>query len=206
MRAPSNRSGVPATFVILLLALILFLGLALAPRAFEFRAWPEPSRHGAIQEIVERPADQVTEVPVARVKTRADKAPDALAVRGRNPRKESRARHARGGRREGRAGTGSRRGRSGRGAKGGDRGSSAPTVVVEQPAAPQPDLPEPAPEQPAQLAEVPQSEPVRRPDATEVLPEQLPTPLREYDSRRLRENRLESNGSDAGDRGSDCSD
>jgi hypothetical protein len=199
MRAPSNRNGIPTIRIVLLLAVILFLGLALAPRAFEFNAWPEPARHGAVEELVDRTAEEVTEVPVARVKTGTRKAPDALAVRGRNPRKSESAREVRA--RDGRGRSRSRGRRSGRAG----RGSDAPAVVVEQPSAPQPEAPAPAPAQPAQLAEAPQGEQVLRNDVAQVAEENLPEPLR-HDGSRPQRDRSESHGFGGDERGSDCSD
>jgi hypothetical protein len=205
MRAPSNRSGIPTLPIALLLAVILFLGLALAPRAFEFRAWPEPARYGAVEEIVDRPAEGVTEVPVARVKTGARKAPDALAVRGRNPRRGEPARDARARRDDGRGRSRSRSRRSGRTGRDG-RGADAPAVVVEQPPAQEPAPPASAPEQPAQLAEAPQGDQVRRNDVAQLAEETLPEPLRYEDTGPPREDDFHSRGPGAGEPGSDCSD
>jgi hypothetical protein len=200
MRAPSNRSGIPTIRIALLLAVILFLGLALAPSAFEFDAWPEPASHDAVEELVDRPAEGVTEIPVARVKTGSRKAPNALAVRGRNPRKGESAREARA--RDGRGRTRSRGRRSGRAG----RGSDAPDAVVEQPPDPQPEPPAPAPEQSAQLAEAPVGERVLRNDVAQVAEENLPEPLRHEGSRPQRELGSESHGFGGGEQSSDCSD
>lgn len=177
MPAPSNRSGIPTAPVIILVAVILFLGLSLGPRTFEFRAWPEASRQGAIEALVDRPAEPATEVPVATASVRKRK-PESLDVRGRNPRKQGDAREARAGRREARRSAASRRGRS-------DRTPTVPPVVVESPPAAPTKTPEPAPEQPAQLVEAPPTEQVLRPDADELPPEQRPASLRDlpYTSR-----------------------
>lgn len=175
MPTPSNSSGLPTVPIVALLALILFLGFALAPRAFEFRAWPELSRPGAVQEIVSRPAAPAIEVPVARVKTRDD---DALAVRGRNSRRGSRAPA-----REGRAVT-REPARPRAAAPRGSRGTrttppapSNPVAVVEEGPVPEPIAPVNPPERPAQLAEVPVPEQVLRPAAERMAPEQTPEPL-----------------------------
>jgi hypothetical protein len=189
MRAPSNRSGIPATPVIVLVAVILFLGLSLGPRTFEFQAWPQPSRQGAIEAIVDRPAEPATEVPVARADVPKRKQ-SSLDVRGRNPRRRG---EARAGRRDARRSAGSRRG-----SRPDRRPPSVPPVVVEDPPAPQPDAPEPAPEQPAQLAEGPSTDQVLRPEVEEFPPEQRPAPLRDLRS----ESRGHGGGSDHGD-GSD---
>jgi hypothetical protein len=178
MAAPSNRSGIPTAPVIILVTVILFLGLSLGPRTFEFRAWPEDSRQGATEALVDRPAATAIEVPVASAGVRKRKH-ESLDVRGRNPRKGGDAREARAGR-EARRSAGSRRG-----PRRGDRTPSVPPAVVETPPAPQAEAPEPAPEQPAQLAEGPSNDQVLRPDAEELLPEQRPAPLRDlpYEAR-----------------------
>ncbi|HEX8743061.1 MAG TPA: hypothetical protein VF712_07995 [Thermoleophilaceae bacterium] len=174
MRTPSNRTGIPALPVILLVALILFLGLALAPRAFEFRAWPEVARNEPIEELVDRPAEQAVEVPVARVDTRGRG--DALAVRGRNPRGPAPARETRSGSLDAGAPRGaSRRGRRSRGAR--PVTPSEPALVVEETPAPAPDVPLPVPEQEAQLVEVPSGEQVLRPEPEQIAPESVPEPL-----------------------------
>ncbi|MDQ3935749.1 MAG: hypothetical protein M3340_14085, partial [Actinomycetota bacterium] len=74
MTTPRNRTslGLP---VIGLLAVILFLGLILAPRAFQFRAWPEPARQIATEAMVQAPAEDAAEIHVAGVsedRSRAD--------------------------------------------------------------------------------------------------------------------------------------
>ena len=174
MPTPSNRSGIPTVPVVALLALILFLGLFVAPRAFEFRAWPEPARPGAVEEIVSRSAEPVVEVPVARVKTRRD---DTLAVRGRNPRKASPSRSGRAGDREpARAG---RAGRRSRGSRSAPSAQSAPPSAVEEPPASEPVAPVNPPEQPAQLAEGPRSEVLRLAAEVAAPRGQAPAPLAE---------------------------
>lgn len=180
MRTPSNRSGVPTLLVIAVPALILFLGFTLAPRAFEFRAWPEPSRPSVLDEIVARPAEPVMEVPVARVKTDGG---DSLAAGGRNPRRGNSPREAsldsRGSARAGR----SSRGRSRRSRDGGSS-PSTPAVIIKETPAPQPAAPVTDPGQPAQLAEVPSNDQVMRPEPEELRPEQTPAPLRDHDAER----------------------
>jgi hypothetical protein len=180
MRAPSNRSGIPTLPIVGLLGLILFLGFALAPAAFEFRAWPEPSRPVAIEEIVARPAQPVTEVPVV-VRAKSKRA-DSLGVRGRSPRRPSEARlDSRGSATRG----GSTRGHSRDARKGDGAPAVAPddvVVVVEETPAPEPVAPVGEPEQPAQLAEVPSSDHVMRPEAEALPPAKTPEPLRSYDA------------------------
>jgi hypothetical protein len=194
MRAPSNRSGIPAVPVALLLGVILFVGLALAPRAFEFDAWPELSRQNAVEEIVARPAEQVIEVPVARVDARKrSRGSDALAVRGRNVRKGAPAREARDARGEARTPRGGR----------GRTAPSVPPVVVEDPPAEAPEAAELPPEQPAQLAEGPTAG-VLRPEAEALPVEERPAPLRDL----LRDTRGHGDGgpSSPGVEPGDCSD
>ena len=172
MPTPSNSSGLPTVPIIALLALILFLGFFVAPRAFEFRAWPEPTRPAPVEEIVSRTAEPAIEVPVARVKTGGDA---ALAVRGRNPRRGSAA-PAREGRSAARE-PGRTRGNAARRSRGPRKSPSpsAPQVVVDETPVPEPDAPVGPPEQPAQLAEVPEQ--VLRPQAEQLVPEQTPEPL-----------------------------
>ena len=164
MTTPSNPSGIPSLPVVGLLAVILFLGLALAPRAFEFRAWPEPPRQYATEEVVDRPAQDATPIEVAGVQ-RSRPAPDSSAAKAERPgRKRSRA-EDRSARRSSR-GSGSARRRGGRAPD-----PVVPDVVIESPT-PAPPIPAPAaPEEPAQLAEVPPTEQVLRPGAPEVAPE-----------------------------------
>jgi hypothetical protein len=147
------------------LALILFLGLALAPRAFEFRAWPEQSRQYATEQVVDRPRAEVVEVAGVRESSRRpERAREA--TRERAGRDAVRVDERRAERRPPR-GAPSRRG---------DRRAptapapGTPDVVIETPA-PAPPEPAPvAPEAPAQLAEVPPSDQVLRPDVPEVPP------------------------------------
>lgn len=205
MRTPSNRSGVATLLVIAVPALILFLGFALAPRAFEFRAWPEPSRPGAVDEIVDAPAEPAVEVPVARVKTRRG---GPLSVRGESSRRSGpRA----GGRLDAR-GSESRRGsrrssaresREDRNSRDGGNVVEGPVLVVEETPAPAPTAP--APEQPAQLVEVPSTEQVARPDAAPLLPEHTPAPLEDYDGERD-DDRDDDRGDDHGERDDDRGD
>jgi hypothetical protein len=175
MPAPSRRTGIPATFIGLALAVILIAGFALGPRAFEFSAWPQPAGDGAVVEVVARPSDEATEVPVARV-DHNDRARDlvrdgALSVRGREARRGDRL-AARGvtldARSRGGAGeTGSRRG--GRGRNGGSETEPPVVVIVDEAPAADPDAPVDRPaDQPAQLAEVPPADQVLRPDAGEL--------------------------------------
>ncbi|MEA2472497.1 MAG: hypothetical protein QOE06_412, partial [Thermoleophilaceae bacterium] len=85
MATPSNRTGIATLPMVVLVVVILFLGFVVAPRAFEFRAWPQPSRHDAIEAVVERPTPEAIEVRVARVNPRAS-THGVLAVRGTNHR------------------------------------------------------------------------------------------------------------------------
>lgn len=181
MRTPSNRSGVPTLLVVAVPALILFLGFVLAPGAFEFRAWPEPSRPGAVDEIVEAPAERAVEVPVARVKTRRG---GPLSVRGESPRRSGPRAEGRANARGSESRRGSRRSSAREQRDGGSRDGGnvveGPVLVVEETPAPV----TPAPEQPAQLVEVPSTEQVARPDAAPLLPEHTPAPLEDYDHER----------------------
>jgi hypothetical protein len=185
MPTPSNRSGIPAVPVVALLGLILFLGFALGPAAFEFRAWPVTAGPGVVEEIVARPDERVVEsTAVARVKGARD---ESLDARGRNRRPGASARRseldARGAARDSRA---ARRGRSGgpdgssRSQARGNRDGDA-VLVVEVPASPEPVAPVTQPEQPAQLAEVPPADSVMRPEPEALLPEATPVPLDPYD-------------------------
>lgn len=191
MPAPSRRTGLSAAFIGLALAVILIAGFALGPRAFEFSAWPQPSNGGAVEEVVARPSDEVTEVPVARVR-RDERERSRSRSRGRDESVSARGRNARGDRIAARgvtldARSGSRGGnagarRGGRGRDGGSGGSSetAPPaeVVVDETPAPAPEAPA---EQPAQLAEVAPAEPVLRPDAEEFGSVREPEPQLEAD-------------------------
>ena len=174
MTTPSNPSGIPSLPVVALLAVILFLGLALAPRAFEFRAWPEFVRPAAVEEVVDRPLPEVPRIEVAGVQaadTRRGARGSRHAVvdaRGRGGDAERAAE------REGRRAERARRRASSR--RGGSRGGSGqtqaqtPEFVVEVPA-PAPAAPPSAPA--AQPAEVPPQGTVLRPEAPAV-PEQAP--------------------------------
>jgi hypothetical protein len=168
MTTPSNPSGIPSLPVVGLLAVILFLGLALAPRAFEFRAWPEQSRQYAAEEVVDRPRPEATPIEVAGVHASDSRRERALDVRGeRSSRAPVRADERRPSRGSRRAETRPRGGRSGRPAP----APAVPDVVIETPAPSRPEPAAPAPEQPAQLAEAPSNDQVLRPEAPEVAPE-----------------------------------
>lgn len=177
MTPPSKRSGFPSLHFLLLLALMLFLGLALAPKTFEFRAWPEPARSVAIEEVVDRPVPAATEIEVASVRERdREKAPerDSTADRGSSERRSGETAEVR----EDRA-------RPDRGGRERKRDAEAPgpvEVVEEEPPAPDaPPVAEPAADQPAQLAEVPSTDPFLRPEADEHVPPAPAVPSFEAD-------------------------
>lgn len=168
MTTPSNPSGIPSLPVVGLLAVILFLGLALAPRAFEFRAWPEQSRQYATEEVVDRPLSDAPVVEVAGVERSHSRSAHADRVKG------ERADHTPARVDESRVDRGSKRAASSR--RGDRRPNRAPDpvvpdVVIETPAPAQPDPAPVVPQEPAQLAEVPSTDQVLRPDAPEVTPE-----------------------------------
>ena len=171
MRTPSNAAGAHGLSVVLLLAVILFVGLALVPRAFEFRAWPQPARQDVAEEVVARSAAAATEVPVVRV--RSAKRPgrsDALAVRGR----KSRRRGSDGGALAVRSDRGSQASRVEAPSDGGTPGQGAgvpPVVVVEETPAPQPLAPVDEPDRSAQLAEIPEPDLVLRAGADRYAPQ-----------------------------------
>ncbi|HEX8051939.1 MAG TPA: hypothetical protein VF517_03040 [Thermoleophilaceae bacterium] len=150
--------------------MILFLGLALAPRAFEFRAWPEPSRHEAVEEVVDRPVAPVAEVHVAGVTARSSRREPGGSVRverrrrpERAPARTPKAAPSRAGSRDNAAG------RSGRTAP---VAPQAPEIVVETPAPPA-EVEEP-PAQPAQLADRAPVDPVLRPEPEAIVEEGSP--------------------------------
>jgi hypothetical protein len=192
MPAPSNRTGIPATLVVLLLAAILLAGFVVGPRVFEFDAWPQPSRQDRVEEVVARSADEATEVPIVRVRRdpRSRGRDDAVSVRGRNGRRRGGsdrpelsvrsdgAREAAPHRDGGRAGA---RGGSG----GAPTETPAPDVVIVEDAPPaRPDAPVGEPEQPTQLAELAEPQaPVLRPDAEQVPETPLPAPDERDESR-----------------------
>ena len=181
MRAPSNRSGISGTLLGASLATILFAGFALGPKAFEFKAWPEPARNYSVEDVVARSSDEVTEVPIVRVRrSERPRRGDAVGVRGRNS-----------------GGHGSPRGdlnvRSDRPADRASRGRpadphtpsapepTAPIDVVEMPAPAEPTAPVPEPDTPAQLAEVAVPAPVLRLEAEEFAMESRTEPRGEAD-------------------------
>jgi hypothetical protein len=181
MTPPSNQSGIPSLPVVGLLAVILFLGLVLAPRAFEFRAWPEFARPDAVEAVVDRPLPEVPRIEVAGVRAseaRRGGTRNAVASgrsRARSPERATERRARR---------TGATRGGSSRrdGRRYEPRRNSgelpaedSPEVVVEVPGPAAPSAP--APEQPAQLAEVPPADTVLRPEA----PKEPQLPAREFD-------------------------
>jgi hypothetical protein len=172
MTTPSKRTGIQGAHVVLLLALILFLGLALAPRTFEFRAWPEAARQDAIEEVVDRP---VREVEVAGVERTARE-----ARQGRPPAAEG---SSRGRRRAARGAAPRERARSGRSSRrrpAPEAPAAAPDAPVEEaPPAETPAPEEPAPQQPAQLAEAPSADVVLRPEVEEQVAPDDP-PLRAF--------------------------
>jgi hypothetical protein len=151
-------------------------GFGLGPRAFEFRAWPQPTYDGTVADVVARSADEAAEVPVVAVRRpeRAGTRDGALAVRGRDARRRGGpARPELSVRSESRRGES--RGRRGRGRGRGDAAEATTPVpdVVIVPDAPTPVAPDAPPsesEEPAQLAELaePQSQPVMRPDAGDL--------------------------------------
>jgi hypothetical protein len=191
---PSNPSVIPSLPVVGLLAVILFLGLALAPRAFQFRAWPEPPRQYASEQVVDRPVSDAPRIEVAGVEARGTRAerrgvePVAGAERaaGRGRDEHSRAGDSK------RAGSGRRGGHS----SAPEAAPAVPDVVMEVPAPAQPVPVTPVPEEPAQLAEVPSADQVLRPDAPVVVP--AVPPVRNVD---LDENELDvvGVGGDDGD-------
>jgi hypothetical protein len=172
MATPSNRTGIATLPMVVLVVVILFLGFVVAPRAFEFRAWPQPSRHDAIEAVVERPAPEAIEVRVARVNPRAS-THGVLAVRGTNHRAGS-ASAARVDRTSAVvAGRGPSRGRPGRRAH-----AAAPSLAAAPAPTAAPQAPAAAPDKPAQLAGVPSSgPPVLRPDAGSLPAADVPAPL-----------------------------
>jgi hypothetical protein len=174
MPAPSNRTGIPTTLVVLLLAAMLLAGFGLGPRVFEFSAWPQPTREDRVEEVVARSAGEATEVPVVRVRDegRARSRQDALAVRGRSSRRRGGvARPELSVRSDAGSREGSARRDRGRGGSGGGEPQTPPptdVVIVEDPPAATPDVPAPvdAPEEPTQLAELAEPQaPMLRPDA-----------------------------------------
>jgi hypothetical protein len=171
MATPSNRTAVASLPMVVLVALILFIGLVLGPRAFEFRAWPEFSRHDAVEAIVDRPAPEVIEVRVARPEAGRHSS-DALAVRGTR----ARGGRARGASADRSATLDARAIRRGGPRPPADRHHASPPVVAESPA-PAPVVPSPAPEQPAQLAAGPAPDPVLRRVVSPPSPSDLPGAL-----------------------------
>jgi hypothetical protein len=161
MPTPSNPSGIPSLPVAGLLAVILFLGLALAPRAFEFRAWPEPTRHAAIEEVVDRPVAPVTEVQVAGVTAESSRREPGATERVERKRRPER--------RSARVSKvvptppQAREGSSGYHSRPAPAAPAKPEIVVETPAPPK-DVEEQPPAQPAQLAERPPVDQVLRPE------------------------------------------
>ena len=173
--APSKRNAFPSLHFAALIALILFLGLALLPKAFEFRAWPVPSRHAAIEEVVDRPVPLATEVRVAGVHASSDEERGGARGAAGEPRPGAR-RADETERVNGRSRRGGPRGSSVREERSRRSESPAPGVVEVPEDAPLGDPPadEPAPEQPAKLAEVPQSDPVMRPEVGRYVPPAAP--------------------------------
>ncbi len=166
MTTPSNPSGIPSLPVVGLLAVILFLGLALAPRAFEFRTWPEQSRPYAIEEVVDRPRPEATPIEVAGVHDSSARRERPLDVAGERA-KPKRVRAD-----ERRTARGSRRAERGRRGRGRQAPTPAvPDVVIETPAPSEPAPVPAAPEEPAQLAEAPSNDQVLRPEAPEATPQ-----------------------------------
>jgi len=163
MRTPSNRTGVPGVPVVVLLALILFLGLALSPRAFEFRGWPEPARNDAIEEVVARPVPEAPRIEVAGLRPEVgddDPGQPSTARRSSLDRRRTEVAHTP--RRSARRDRSGRRGRP-------DRSAAAPDAAVDTPAAPSAQ-PGPDPQEPAQVAEVPATDTVLRPDPERYVP------------------------------------
>jgi hypothetical protein len=171
MTTPSKRTGIPSASVVVLLAVILFLGLALAPKTFEFDAWPEPTRQEAIEEVVDRPVSLATEGEVTGLRRATGAARRARAFARDGRPRERRTPETAGPRERARSGGSSGRGR----APGPAAPSARPAEVVEHVPAPDAPAPEqPAPEQNAQLAEIPPADTVLRPDVEEAAPEQPP--------------------------------
>lgn len=184
MPAPSNRTGIPAALVVALLAVVLLVGFGLGPHAFEFDAWPQPSREDKVEEVVARSAEEATEVPVVRVRDgeRRRAREETLAVRGRDARRRGGPGRPELSVRSGGARDEARRGQRyagrGRGDKpAGETATPVPDVVIVPDApAPVPDVPVVEPEEPTRLAELAEPQSVLRPDAEAEPAAPLPKP------------------------------
>ncbi|HEX8067537.1 MAG TPA: hypothetical protein VF520_13545 [Thermoleophilaceae bacterium] len=109
MGAHSNRNLLSGLLVAAALAFILVVGLAAAPRAFEFRTKPESSRRQTTQRVVNVPAPTRDVVHVAGVSRSSDETAARLGRTAPRPQRGDRAGRARTGRGDR---SGSPRGRS----------------------------------------------------------------------------------------------
>jgi hypothetical protein len=125
MGTPSNKTLVPSISLIGLLTVILVVGLALAPGAFEFRAWPVAPDRGTFDAAVEQPSRPVAQVEVASLPVRR---PGAVKVRTPMRDRPASGHAARGGTRE-RGHDGGRRAAARRGSRRDGRGTHSPPAT-----------------------------------------------------------------------------
>ena len=161
--------------------MILVVGLALAPGAFEFHAWPVAPDGGTLDAAVEQPSRPVAQVEVASLPVRR---PGAVKVRtpvraraasGHAARGGTRERGHDGGRRES-ARRGARRDGRGNHSASPARGPSTPAAGDDAPAGQQGGVGDQSPDGPVELAQGTPANTVLRPSEPET-PVNAPAPL-----------------------------